>query len=128
MAYDIPYQNILERFRTNLKLWKIRLTDQSYLRIMLKVSYRDHPYSSTEHWKQWLNLLGAYYSTTTTGVYKAFLDAQIRTKPMLGRSGQARVRFDGSTYRAFFPNSRLSPQALGRMRACIVICCWPFRE
>ena len=30
------YQNILEQFWTNLKLWQIWLTDQSYLRIIRK--------------------------------------------------------------------------------------------
>ena len=34
-----------ERFWTNLKLWRIRLTDQLYLRIMLKASCRYQPYS-----------------------------------------------------------------------------------
>ena len=36
LTYVKPYQNVLEKFWTNLKLWRIWLTDQSYLRIMLK--------------------------------------------------------------------------------------------
>ena len=44
-TYVEPDQIIFERFLTNLKLWWIRLTDQSYLRIMMKVRYLDHPYS-----------------------------------------------------------------------------------
>ena len=44
MTYVKPYQNILEQFWTNLKLWRIWLTDQSYLHIMLKVSYPFQPY------------------------------------------------------------------------------------
>ena len=45
LTYVKPYQNILERFWTDLKLWRIWLTDQSYLRVMLKVSYPLQPYS-----------------------------------------------------------------------------------
>ena len=45
LTYVKPYQNIFERLWSNLKLWRIRLTDQSYLHIMLKASSRDHPYS-----------------------------------------------------------------------------------
>ena len=41
-----PDQNIFEWFWTNLKLWRIRLTDQLYVRIKLKASCRDHPYST----------------------------------------------------------------------------------
>ena len=45
LTYVKPYQNILERFWTNLKLWKFWLTDQSYLHIILKVGYPFQPYS-----------------------------------------------------------------------------------
>ena len=46
LTYVKPYQNILEQFWTNLKLWQIWLMEQSYLCIVLKVSYPFQPCST----------------------------------------------------------------------------------
>ena len=51
LTYVKPYQNIFERFWTKLKPWRIWLTDQSYLRIMLKASYPDQQDSTI--WLMW---------------------------------------------------------------------------
>ena len=47
LTYVKPYPNILEQSWTNLKLWQIWLTFQSYLRIMLKRSYPYQLYSTS---------------------------------------------------------------------------------
>ena len=46
LIYNKPYQNIFEFFWMNLKLWGIWIMDQSYLLIMLKVSYPLQPNST----------------------------------------------------------------------------------
>ena len=62
LTYVKPYQNIFELFWTNLSLWQIRLTDQSYLRIMLKASCRDqhdstHVRDKVKKWSKILHLV-----------------------------------------------------------------------